>query len=194
MEKIIHELKHHAPFTALATVIAIVLVFVIHNLLNQKIDEELFHVFHFLHIIASAMVTAAIFYKYKNNFVLAFSIGILGAIIIGSISDVVFPYLGWITLNLDIHFHLPLLEETVMVLLFASFGSLLGIFIKLTKYPHFIHVFLSVFASLFYIIIFAAIPSLAYLFGAFFVIFIAVIMPCCLSDIVFPFLFLKNKK
>jgi len=130
---IFHELKQHAPFTALATVIAILIALSLLYFWEKTISEETFHLFHFLHIIVSAMVTAGIFYKYKSRFLPALLIGSLGAIIIGSLSDVVFPYLGWVLLNLDIHFHLPLVEETVFVLLSALIGGLAGILIRMTN-------------------------------------------------------------
>jgi len=194
IKQVFYELKQHAPFTALATAVAILIAFVVLYFFEKTISEEGFHLFHFLHVIASATVTAGIFYKYKPRIVPALLIGILGAIIIGSISDVVFPYFGWVSLNIDIHFHLPLIEKTVLVLLSALVGSLAGILIRTTKCPHFIHVFFSVFASLFYLLSFTLVFSPSYFIAAFFVVFAAVIIPCCLSDIVFPFFFLPGDK
>ena len=196
IKKIFYELKQHMPFTVLATATAIIILFIFLYFFKKTVSEELFHFFHFFHIIASSMVTAGIFYKYKSGFFPALLVGILGAIIIGSISDVIFPYFGWFLLNIDVHFHLPLLEETVFVLISALGGSLAGILLKTTKFPHFIHVFLSVFASLFYLLAFTSVFFPGYFILAFFIVFLAVIIPCCLSDIVFPFFFLsgKNKK
>lgn len=190
------ELKEHIPFTVLATAVAVLTVFTVIYFLKAVISEEVFHFFHFFHVIASSMVTAGIFYKYKSKFVPALLVGMTGAIIIGSLSDVIFPYLGWFLLQIDVHFHLPLFEETVFVLLSALAGSLAGILVKTTKCPHFIHVFLSVFASLFYLLVFTQVFLPGYFILAFFIVFLAVIIPCCLSDIVFPFIFLsgENKK
>jgi Na+/H+-dicarboxylate symporter len=190
---LLKELKEHAPFTALATITAVLFVFLSYHYLRPMISEESFHVFHFLHIIASAMVTAGIFYKYKNQIIPSVLVGVSGAVIIGSLSDVVFPYLGWVLMKLDVHFHLPLVEETLPVLFFALIGSFAGVLMKKTKYPHFVHVFLSVFASLFYLLTFSLAFSPIYFIGAFFVVFIAVLVPCCLSDIAFPFVFVNKK-
>lgn len=192
--QILHELKAHAPFAALATLIAVFITIFIQYFLRKQISEDVFHFSHFLHIIASAMVTAGIFYKYKSQFILALLIGLIGAIIMGSLSDVIFPYLGGVLLNLNIHFHLPLIEEPGFTLFSALIGSLAGILTRITKYPHFIHVFLSIFASLFYLLAFTLFFSLSYFIGAFFIVFFAVIIPCCLSDIVFPFFFLPISK
>ena len=192
MKKIIKELKEHIPFTLLAVIVSIGLVIFIRYYLKKELNEEVFHFFHFFHIIASAMVTGGLFYKYTKKFINSLVIGISGALIIGSLSDVIFPYLGGVLLNLDIHFHLPLIEEPFSTLGFALIGSFLGIGFKMTKFPHFTHVFLSVFASLFYILVFTSSFVLSYFIGAFFIVFLAVIIPCCLSDIVFPLIFIKK--
>ena len=192
-KEIVCELKNHAPFTGLATVIAVLVVFLFFYLPEETISERAFHLSHFVHIVASAMVTAGIFYKHKPSVFTALLIGILGAVIIGSFSDIIFPYLGWTLLNMEIHFHFPLLEETFFVLLSALLGSLAGVFINKTKPPHFIHVFLSVFASLFYLLVFSPPFAPFYFVAAFFIVFVAVIIPCCLSDIIFPFFFINEK-
>lgn len=192
-KKIIHELKEHVPFTALATLIAIIITIGIVYWVKTDISEESFHILHPLHILASAIVTSGIFYKYKKNFIQALLIGITGAIIIGSISDIIFPYLGGLIFQLEMEFHLPIIENTFVILFPAIAGSILGISFKITKSPHFIHIFLSVFASLFYLLAFSEGFRTLYFLGAFFIVFIAVIIPCCLSDIIFPLLFIKKR-
>jgi hypothetical protein len=194
IKQVLHELKHHTPFTALATIIAIFIVFFITYVLRETISENTFELSHFLHIIFSAMATAGIFYKYKPKVVSTIFVGITGAIIIGSISDVIFPYFGSILLNLSTSFHLPIIEEPISVLSFALLGSLIGMVMKETRLSHFVHVFLSVFASLFYILAFTTTFSLLSFVGIFFVVFLAVIIPCCLSDIVFPFFFISKRE
>ena len=192
-KKIIHELKKHIPFTILATLIAILTTIFIIYWIKKDISEEFFHILHPLHILVSSIVTAGIFYKYKKSFIQALLIGVTGAIIIGSISDIIFPYLGGIIFNLNTEFNLPIINKTTLILSTAILGSILGISFKITKFPHFIHVFLSIFASLFYLLAFSKTFEIIYFAGAFFVVFIAVIIPCCLSDIIFPFLFLKKE-
>jgi len=193
IKKILKELKEHVPFTFLAVAVSIGVVVFVRYYLVKELSEEFFHFFHFSHIIVSAMVTGALYYKYKEKIINALVVGFSGALIIGSLSDIIFPYLGGLILGLDIHFHLPLIEETASVLIFAFIGSLAGVIFKITKFPHFAHVFLSVFASLFYILIFSPVFVLSHFVGAFFVVFLAVIIPCCVSDIIFPLLFIKQK-
>ena len=61
IKELLHELKHHAPFTAFATISALVLVLVFMYIFQTNISETAFEIAHLLHIIVSSMVTAAIF-------------------------------------------------------------------------------------------------------------------------------------
>jgi hypothetical protein len=190
IKRIIKELKNHIPFTILATFIAITFVIIL-----NKIDfTRPFEILHPLHVMASAIVTSAIFYKYKKNFIYALLIGITGAIAIGSISDIIFPYFGGTIFNLETSFHLPIIERPLIILASALIGGVTGIKTKLTKFPHLIHVSLSVFASLFYLLAFSQKITILSFILVFLIVFIAVIIPCCISDIIFPLLFIKNDK
>jgi predicted membrane protein len=192
----LHELKHHSPFTILATIMAIILITLLYFFKISdfnSIMQTSFHIAHPLHLFVSAIASAAIFYKYKKSFFQAILVGLLGAIVIGSISDVLFPYLIGIIFNMKLEFHLPIIENPLLILSVAIIGSILGIKTKLTKVPHLLHVFLSVFASLLYLFAFnQTITPLTFILSAL-IVFIAVIVPCCLSDILFPFFFLGKK-
>lgn len=187
------ETLEHAPFTATATIIGILLFVLFKTTLGRTISLEAFEILHPIHIFFSAMVTAGVFYRYQPKFLKALLVGIFGAFLIGTLSDVIFPYLGTLTLGANIHFHFPILEHPIIILLALLIGAIIGIKTQKTKVPHFAHVFLSVFASLFYITAFATNISTIQLALSFFIIFIAVILPCCISDIMFPTLFLKKK-
>ena len=192
-KEILHELKHHLPFTIFATIGAIILVILLQYLFQKQISENLFEIFHPLHVMASSVVTAGIFYKYKPKLISALLIGITGSIIIGSLSDIILPWLGGSLLGLGTSFHLLLIEKPVLILSLALIGSSIGISTKITEMPHFIHVFLSVLASLFYLLAFSQIFNTLYFIASFFIVLIAVIIPCCISDILFPFFFIGEK-
>jgi len=192
IKTIFSELKKHIPFTFIATLIAVILVVIIYQK-DILIPEPFFYVIHPLHLFVSAIVSAAIFYKYKNNFIYALLIGITGSIIIGSLSDIIFPYLGGAIFQLKTSFHLSLIEKPLIILSVVIIGSVIGITTKLTKIPHFLHVFLSVFASLLYLLAFSISLNLIHFTAAFLIVFIAVLIPCCISDIIFPLLFINKK-
>jgi len=195
LKQFIHELKHHLPFTIIATVIAIGLVIILKIIFTKDLDKEIFEILHPVHVIASGIVSAGIFYRYKKNILYASLVGIFSAIFVGSISDIIFPYLGGQIFGLNMHFHLPLIERPILILSSALLGSLIGIIAQTTKVPHLFHVGISVFASLFYMLAFSNNPSGIFFIGALVIVVIAVIIPCCTSDILFPFLFLgKNIK
>jgi len=192
-KELFHELKHHLPFTASATIIAIILIIFLQYIFQKKISDGLFEIFHPFHIIVSSIVTAGIFYKYKSELISALLVGLTGSIIMGSLSDIILPWFGGNMLGFGTSFHLPLIEKPVLILSSALIGSSIGISTQITKIPHFIHIFLSVFASLFYLLAFSSIFNLIYFIGTFLIVFISVIIPCCTSDILFPFFFLGEK-
>ena len=119
--------------------------------------------------------------------------GIVSSIVIGSLSDILFPYLGASIFQLNPTFHLPIIDEPILILSVVLVGSLIGINTKSTKIPHLLHVLLSVFASLFYLLAFSAVFNWTLFLISFLIVFISVIIPCCISDIVLPFFFLGNK-
>ena len=148
---ILQELKHHLPFTLTASLSAGILVVILY-LINKEyfvgIVSGLFEIMHPAHVLVSAMATAAIYWKYNKSAIKTILVGIGGAILIGSLSDVLFPWIAGNLFSLHTHFHLPIIEEPILIIGVALIGSLAGICFGLFKFSHSIHVFLSIFASL----------------------------------------------
>ena len=188
-KEIIHELKEHLPFTITATLIS--MGFIIISLRGNWIKEmiPIFYLFHPAHIILSSFVSSAIFYNYKKNIFLSIIVGIFISIIVGSISDVILPYLGSSLFGIPISFHLPVIENSAIIFGAGLIGAIFGVVIKKTKLPHFIHVFISVFASLFYIFAYSTTFSFVNLILIFVIVSISVVIPCCLGDVILPILF-----
>ena len=86
-------------------------------------------------------------------------------------------------------FHLPLIENPFLILGSAVVGGLVGISFGLFRLNHYLHIFLSVFASLFYLLGFSSSVSVWVVLLLSLVVFLVVYVPCCVSDIVFPILF-----
>jgi hypothetical protein len=193
---IVHELKEHIPFTALGALTGIIItIIVLLYAIPNNISDTIFHTFHPLHVLLSALVTTSMYMRYKKGkFWVAILIGWTGAIGIATISDAIIPYLGGTLLHAQMEFHVPFIEEWWINLL-ALAGIAIGYWRQTTKIPHFGHVLLSTWASLFYILAFGHIaanwiPLLPFIF---LILFLAVWMPCCLSDIVYPLLFLGKE-
>lgn len=193
--KIIHELKEHIPFTVAATLFSILIIsflLVKQNLISYAISA--YYLFHPLHVLFSSLVSSAIFYNYTKKIFPAIIAGALISLFIGSVSDSIFPYLGSLLFKIPVTFHLPALEKPILILSSALFGSIVGVIIKKTKFPHFLHVFISVFASLLYIFAYSTNFSTITIFFIFIITSISVTIPCCLSDIVFPMIFQRRLK
>ncbi|HEY97843.1 MAG TPA: hypothetical protein G4O16_06650 [Dehalococcoidia bacterium] len=199
------ELLHHAPFTAAGAVTGVVVMAVI-SLCDtpMNISEGLFFTFHPLHVVFSALVTTALYRKQKGHKLWAVVIiGYVGSVGIATLSDAVIPYLEGSSLKVDMGFHLPFLETEMMpfiglpkwlvVNLAALIGIAIGFFRPNTTFPHMGHVLLSTWASLFGFTAFGTADWMPLLPIIFVYLFLAVWIPCCISDIVFPLLWVKGE-
>lgn len=200
------ELKKHAPFTSFGALTGILIILVSLNI-RKDISYNIFYVLHPIHVVLSALVTASIYklhtcdrftkkcIKGECNLWILVVIGYVGSVGIATLSDSVIPYLAEILLDMPNRgIHLGFIEKWWLVNPLAILGVVLAYFKPTTKVPHAGHVLLSTWASLFHILmaIGGALPWYSYLAIVFF-LFLAVWVPCCVSDIVFPLLFVKKK-
>ena len=199
------ELLHHAPFTAAGAVVGIAAMATI-TLCNtpMNVSEALFFTFHPLHVVFSALVTTALYRKQKGHKLWAVVIiGYVGSVGIATLSDAVIPFLEGSSLKIEMEFHLPFIQteimpyigvpEWVMVNGAAAIGITIGFFRPKTELPHMGHVLLSTWASLFGFTAFGTADWLPLLPIIFVFLFLAVWIPCCISDIAFPLLWVKRE-
>ena len=155
---IAHELKSHAPFTALGAVIGItvMVVIILGNTLSQvsQVSHTVFYILHPLHIVLSATVTTAMYKNHGRGKVWAMIlIGYFGSIAIATLSDSIIPYLGEVLLDLPNRgIRIGFIEEWYIVNPAAFAGIAIGYWKPVTKLPHFGHVLISTWASLFHVI------------------------------------------
>ncbi len=193
--EIIIELKHHAPFTIFGAITGIVIM-LLSLKLPYRVSYNVFYVLHPFHVFLSALVTAAMYKLHKDRFSLfaLLIIGYLGSIGIATLSDSIIPYIGESILNMPNRgIHLGFIEKWWLVNPLAIIGIIVAYYKPKTKFPHGLHVLLSTWASLFHIIM-AGTGFLGWFsfIGIFIFLFLAVWLPCCISDIVFPLLFVKK--
>jgi hypothetical protein len=196
-----HELREHVPFTSLGVITSIVIMVVIvfSGLLPgvSQISREVFYVLHPSHVLLSAFTTTAMFMRYGGKKIwLAILIGYTGSIGIATISDSVIPYLGEILLDLPNRgIHIGFIEEPFLTNPAALLGIILGYWRWTTKFPHFGHVLISTWASLFHIIMAlgSAVSTVQIVMIGIF-LFFAIWLPCCTSDIIYPMLFVKKEE
>jgi len=200
IRRIANELREHAPFTTLgaATGIIIMAIIVFGKVLPQVslISYPIFYTLHPTHVVLSALVTTAMYKKYGNGKVWAtILVGYFGSIGIATLSDSMIPYLGEMLLDLpNKGIHIGFIEEWWLVNPAALIGVTIGYLRPTTKFPHSGHVLISTWASLFHIIM-ALGEAVTWftLLVIFLFLFLAVWVPCCTSDIVFPLLFIRKK-
>lgn len=222
LKQILQELKVHSPFTLLGASTGIVLMLLGQRFLGGR-EHTLFAIFHPLHVVLSAMVTAALFEKHRKvkNFLVILIIGIVGSIGIATLSDSILPFFGETILGVAVpthaslheeehehedamvdehehednhaELHLGFIEEWYLVFPSAILGVLLAYFLPATKLPHASHVLISTWASSAHILMNTqADMSALLMLGILIVLFLSVWLPCCVSDIVFPLLFVGS--
>ncbi len=197
---ILTELLNHLPYSIFGVCLGIVLTGIL-TFIAVLADikgmfavacRDLFHVFHATHLLLSSVATTAMFWKHDDrNPIKAVTIGGLGSVSICGLSDIVFPYLGGIFLHNPMEMHICIIEEPGLVLPFVSVGVIAGLtvtrtFEKSTEYSHSAHVFISSVASILYLLSYGMTGWVHQLGGVFIVTILAVMIPCCLSDIAFP--------
>lgn len=198
LKRILHELKHHIPFTLLGTLtgVAIMLV-IIYSRVSRETSQTLFEVFHPIHVLLSAMVTAGMYRLHgRGRWWVMILIGYFGAIGIATLSDCIIPYIGEILLDLPYRSpHLGFIRMWWLVNPLAFAGIAIAYFWPKTTFPHAGHALLSTWASLFHMLMAMGQDSPGVwemtLVAVF--LFLAVWIPCCTSDIIFPLLFVKKE-
>ena len=195
IKRITTELARHAPFTSLGALTGIiVMVIIVLSNVSAQISHTVFYTLHPIHVVLSALATTAMYKKYSpGKLWVAILIGYTGSIGIATISDAIIPYLGGSLLGINIGFEVPFIEKWWLVNPMALIGIAIGYWKPTTKFPHYGHVLLSTWASLFYFTAFGVARWLPLLHFIFLFLFLAVWLPCCLSDIVFPLLFTKKQ-
>ncbi|WP_075188153.1 hypothetical protein [Teredinibacter haidensis] len=193
LKTIVVELRLHAPFTLFGAVTGILLVIFISTTgMSRELSTTFFWGLHLSHVFLSAVVTAGLYRLQGNRGVWqTLLVGYFGSVGIATLSDSVIPFIGEVLLDLPNRgLHLGVVEQWKLVTPVALLGIASAFFQPTTRLPHAGHVLLSTWASLFHIVMAmgAGIAITETIVIAVF-LFLAVWVPCCTSDIVFPLLF-----
>ncbi len=201
------ELSHHLPFSILSVSIGLMLVglfTIITEMLGiqnvSPYSEELFHIFHPVHLLFSAIATTAMFWQHEKRVVKATVIGFLGSVGICGISDIIIPYISGFLLGAQMHLHICIVQHPQLILTFVIVGILMGFFAPGTLekqegviFSHSLHVMVSAIASILYLVSFGVTDWIHRLGAILIYMVLAVVIPCCTSDIVFPLLFTSKE-
>ena len=206
IKRILQELRTHAPFTLLGTVAGVIVTLVVvYAGVPRGISRSLFEGFHPAHVLFSALVTTAVYRLHNPRRLLAaVVIGYIGAVGIGTLSDCLIPFLGEAIIGLhDPHMHGEMHIGFIHLWWLVNPLALVGIGIAMvrprTRLPHAGHVLLSTAASLFHMLMGLhtghgphASAWTVVMIPVF--LFLAVWLPCCTSDIIFPLLFCRDHR
>jgi hypothetical protein len=213
LKTIAREFVHHFPFSLFSTSLGVIVVGLItaivigsgggeapthvgraHEAL-PNVFGRLFHVFHPIHILFSAVATTAMFWRFDRKLLKAALTGLLGSLGVCGISDVLIPFAGGLLSGKEMHLHLCIVEHVSLVVPFAIIGVAVGIIAarvltqrKSTVFSHSSHVLVSTMASLLYLVSFGFTDWMESILAVLAVVVLAVLIPCCTSDIVFPLL------
>lgn len=207
IKRILIELRAHAPFTLFGVASGIFIMWLCAGL-PYEWSSSIFYTLHPVHVFMSALVTAAMYemhecprvgpgcIKLKCNLWKLLIIGYVGSVGIATVSDSIIPYFFEVLLGMpNKGIHLGFIEKWWLVNPLAAAGIVVAHIKPATKFPHAMHVLLSTWASLFHILMATGsfIDLKTYVFVAA-GLFLAVWVPCCVSDIVFPLMFVKEEQ
>ncbi len=195
------ELRHHLPYTIFSVAVGMMALGVLTVLIEAnkfpQASQNLFHIFHPLHILFSATATTAMFWRHNKKILKAVSIGFVGAVSLCVISDIFIPFVAGYLLGVKMHLHVCILADPMIVLPFLFFGIFMGFVlptvVESTIFSHAAHVLISSMASIFYLVSFGLMEWIPVGGMVFIYMVLAVMIPCCTSDIVFPLLLVKKK-
>ena len=215
LKQVVAELKAHSPFTLFGALTGIAMMLIFRNISHQE-SYRLFYIFHPAHVVLSAMVTSSLFrlHEKTRGFLVVLLVGYVGSIGTATLSDSILPFFGEDILGVvvpteaAVHSHTPetetgeshehklhigFIEEWAIVNPSALLGILIAYFLPRTKLPHAFHILISTWASAAHIMMNTFQPiTVVLMLGFLIVLFIAVWLPCCFSDIVFPMLLVKS--
>lgn len=214
LKQVLAELKAHSPFTLFGALTGIAMMLIFKGI-SYETSYRLFYIFHPMHVVLSAMVTTSLFrlHEKTKGFLIVLIVGYVGSIGTATLSDSILPFFGEEIMGVvipteaavhshgdqaDEHgekgLHLGFIEEWKIVNPSALLGILIGYFLPRTKLPHASHILISTWASAAHIMMNTHQPLTATVIAVIiFILFIAVWLPCCFSDIVFPMLLVKSE-
>ena len=116
LRRIAIELGRHAPFTAAGAVSGIIIMsIVIFANVSSGISEAIFYTLHPAHVVLSAIVTTAMYKRYRRGGLwAAILIGYTASVGIATLHDSIVPYLAGTSLSIRMEFHVPFIETGIL--------------------------------------------------------------------------------
>ena len=162
----------------------------------------LFHAFHYLHIVFAATGSMITFFRFSKNIIKGVVVATISTLFFCVLSDILLPYLAGYALGAHMNLHICF-NELNNVLPFLVIGLFNGWVLNqhskdsqtyYSVWSHFAHIFVSSIASLLYMISNGFDQWSQQMGPIFFMLILAVVIPCTFSDVVVPMFFAKRKK
>lgn len=193
---ILKELKHHIPFTLTGSFVG-VFAMLLFQKLPASVTFNAFYVMHPLHVFLSIMVTASMYKLHETKvhgirkMVQVAVVAYVGSIGIATLSDSLIPYATEMILRMPHReLHIGFVEKWWIVNPIALLGICIAYRWPSTHLRHGFHVLVSTAASLLHINLAMGAPLGTFsLVVVFIFLFVAVWLPCCTGDIIFPLIF-----
>ncbi len=193
------ELICHLPYAIISVALSMIALSILASVFQDpKILRQLFHNFHYLHLLFAGTGTVLIFRKYSPSLIGALSVGFIVPAIFCTLSDSVLPYVGGWYLGLPMHFHWCFISHLSNVLPFLIIGIINGFIMSshsstrqifYSQGSHFLHILISAMASILYLVSYGFTDWHTQMGFVFMFLILAVLIPCTLSDIVVPMMF-----
>lgn len=209
---LVGELICHAPYAVFSVAFGIAILSFLsylssiagasHTVVCRGADD-LFHSFHFMHIVFASTGTLITFFRFSKNIFKGFLVGCLSAMVFCTLSDSILPYIGGTLLGVKMHLHICFFTELRNVLPFLLVGLLNGYIMSrhhsskqtmFSIFSHFIHILVSSFAAMFYLVSHGCTDWYVNIGLVFLFLVVAVVVPCTLSDVVVPMAFARSGK
>lgn len=206
------ELGCHLPYAAFSLALGFVILSFMHlfglNFGNQALLQKgyhvLFHSFHYLHLVFAVTGTFVTFFRFSNNVLMGCIISLVSPAIFCTLSDVALPTLAGNILGVHMSMHICFfkLQDFINLMPFMIVGLISGLALRkhheaslgfFSLGSHFIHILISSLAALFYMVSFGFMAWPKSMGLLFFLLVIAVVVPCTISDIVVPMYFARSK-
>lgn len=199
------ELICHVPYAGFSIAIGFVFLSVINFFGQTSLSAQalhvgyhvLFHSFHYLHVVVAVAGAIVTFARFSRKIGLGVVIVSVIAPLFCTLSDVVLPALAGRLLGVSMPMHICFLNahDALNWYAFMIVGIICGAALVNNRASaktfsltfHFFHILISSMASIFYMVGHGLENWYEVMGGLYLFLFIAVVLPCTLSDVVIPF-------
>lgn len=198
------ELIMHFPLSVFAVSVSLIILSIMTALcagfspaVISSAFHQLFHSFHYLHIVFACIGTVLTFLNFSSALVPAVIVGLVSPAVFCVLSDVIMPYVAGELLGIKMQLHVCFFSEYFNITAFLLIGLLTGFFLRaqitrgmetrsFLRVIHFSHILLSALSSLFYMVSHGYTEWTSQMGVVFIIMIICVVVPCTMSDVVTP--------